>query len=180
MTVPMYIAESAPPDMRGRLVTFNNLFITGGQFAAGVVDGVFSYDKTNGWRYGSNFYNVLSQFPVLDIRSKKKSLAFLMGTGTVWYVVATSYFLQNTNIKFYSNRFMLGLAGIPSLIQFFGFIFMPESPRWLVGKDREFEARNASFASIRYENNVISLLASDKNVHKNEEVFLCGFGFFRF
>ncbi len=51
MTVPMYIAESAPPDLRGQLVTFNNVFITGGQFAAGVVDGIFSYDKTNGWRY---------------------------------------------------------------------------------------------------------------------------------
>lgn len=50
MTVPMYIAESAPPALRGRLVTFNNLFITGGQFAAGVVDGAFSYDTTNGWR----------------------------------------------------------------------------------------------------------------------------------
>ena len=51
MTVPMYIAESAPPTMRGRLVTFNNIFITGGQFVAGIVDGAFSYDKTNGWRY---------------------------------------------------------------------------------------------------------------------------------
>ena len=51
---------------------------------------------------------------------------------------------------------MLGLAGIPSVIQFLGFMFMPESPRWLVGKDREFEARNASFASIRYDNDVIT------------------------
>ena len=50
MTVPVYIAECAPMHMRGRLVTLNNLFITGGQCVASVVDGAFSYDKENGWR----------------------------------------------------------------------------------------------------------------------------------
>ena len=49
MTVPMYVAESAPPHMRGQLVTFNNVFITGGQFIAAVIDGLFS-DVKNGWR----------------------------------------------------------------------------------------------------------------------------------
>lgn len=36
-------------------------------------------------------------------------------------------------------RFMLGFAGIPSLLQMIGFIFMPESPRYLclTGKDSE-------------------------------------------
>ena len=50
MTVPIYIAECAPPHLRGRLVTINNLFITGGQFIASILDGAFSYDKVNGWR----------------------------------------------------------------------------------------------------------------------------------
>ena len=76
---------------------------------------------------------------------------------------------------------MLGLAGIPSLIQFLGFMFMPESPRWLVGKDREFEARNASFASIRYDNDVITYLLSNyvSLVNGNEEVLFSVFVYFQ-
>ena len=51
MAVPMYIAELAPVHMRGRLVVVNNMFITGGQFVATVIDGAFSYLGINvGWR----------------------------------------------------------------------------------------------------------------------------------
>ena len=49
MSVPVYIAESAGPDMRGRLVTLNTIFITGGQFVASTVCGVFS-SHPDGWR----------------------------------------------------------------------------------------------------------------------------------
>lgn len=51
MTVPVYIAEAAPASVRGKLVTLNTVFITGGQFFASVIDGIFSYDTKNGWRY---------------------------------------------------------------------------------------------------------------------------------
>jgi MFS transporter, SP family, solute carrier family 2 (myo-inositol transporter), member 13 len=49
-TVPMYIAECAPSHLRGRLVTLNNVFITGGQFIASLIAGAFSSDVQNGWR----------------------------------------------------------------------------------------------------------------------------------
>ncbi|XP_066490233.1 proton myo-inositol cotransporter [Tiliqua scincoides] len=87
MTVPVYIAEVAPPHLRGRLVTINTLFITGGQFFASVVDGAFSYLPKGGWRY------------------------------------------------------MLGLSAVPAVIQFFGFLFLPESPRWLIQKGQTQKAR---------------------------------------
>ncbi|TKS73915.1 Proton myo-inositol cotransporter [Collichthys lucidus] len=87
MTVPVYIAEVSPSHQRGQLVTINSLFITGGQFIASVVDGVFSYLSHDGWRY------------------------------------------------------MLGLSVVPAVLQFIGFIFLPESPRWLLQKGRSQEAR---------------------------------------
>jgi SP family myo-inositol transporter-like MFS transporter 13 len=40
-------------------------------------------------------------------------------------------------------RYMLGLAAIPSAIQFVGFLLLPESPRWFVNKGRLDQARSA-------------------------------------
>ncbi|KAK8382803.1 hypothetical protein O3P69_011385 [Scylla paramamosain] len=37
-------------------------------------------------------------------------------------------------------RYMLGLAGLPALLQLIGSAFMPESPRWLISRGRDAEA----------------------------------------
>ncbi|CEG39619.1 proton myo-inositol [Plasmopara halstedii] len=88
VTVPLYIAEVAPSNIRGQLVTLNNACITGGQFFAYVVNALL-VDVAQGW------------------------------------------------------RFMLGLAALPALVQFFGFLMLPETPRYLMTKRRKDEAWNA-------------------------------------
>ena len=50
MTVPIYVAEAAPPSVRGQVVTTYQLFITAGQFIASVMNGAFSYLEKDGWR----------------------------------------------------------------------------------------------------------------------------------
>ena len=51
MSVPLYIAESAPAKIRGKLVVLNFAFIAGGQFLASLVSGIFSNDLWPwGWR----------------------------------------------------------------------------------------------------------------------------------
>jgi SP family myo-inositol transporter-like MFS transporter 13 len=88
MTVPLYISEVSPPAIRGRLVSFNTLLVTGGQFFACVLAAFLSKDP-HGW------------------------------------------------------RLMLGIAAIPAAIQFFGFLLLPESPRYLINAKRKTEAWEA-------------------------------------
>ena len=97
-TVPLYIGECSPADKRGKLITMNNIAITGGQLVAAVTCGVFS-QVTQGWRW------------------------------------------------------MLGLAAGPAILQLLGFIIMPESPRYLVSKNKiqEAERELSTLRGIHYQ-----------------------------
>ncbi|XP_064795086.1 proton myo-inositol cotransporter-like [Oncorhynchus masou masou] len=114
MTVPVYIAETSPPHLRGQLVTVNTLFITGGQFTASIIDGAFSYLRHDGWRY------------------------------------------------------MLGLSMVPAVLQFVGFLFLPESPRWLIQKGLTQKARRV-LSQIRGNQNIDEEYDSIKNSIEEED-----------
>src|SRR5215213_7273769 len=65
-------------------------------------------------------------------------------------------------------RLMLGLAVVPALVMLFGMLFMPETPRWLVAKDREPEAREILRRS-RDEAAVEKEIHDIKSVERQEE-----------
>lgn len=50
MIVPTYLAECAPPSIRGRIIAINSILITGGQVIAYSVDAAF-YSLPHGWRW---------------------------------------------------------------------------------------------------------------------------------
>ncbi len=53
VTCPLYLAEIAPADRRGRMVTINELMIVTGQFLAFLVNAILDHviDHTSVWRY---------------------------------------------------------------------------------------------------------------------------------
>lgn len=86
LTVPLYLSEIAPTQIRGAISSLNQLMITVGILAAYIVNAILA--PSGAWRW------------------------------------------------------MLGLAVIPSIVLLIGMYFMPETPRWLVSRNREDEARD--------------------------------------
>ena len=96
---PMYIAEIAPPKMRGRMVSFNQL---------NIVIGISVAFFTN--------------YLILNLGQSDLSWA------------------QTLKLDEHNWRWMLGLETIPALLYFVGLFFVPESPRWMVMKNRQQDA----------------------------------------
>ncbi|WP_238015688.1 sugar porter family MFS transporter [Dactylosporangium sp. AC04546] len=85
LVVPTYIAEMAPRQVRGRLVSLQQLMITVGIFVSYLVG--FAFSSSAGWRW------------------------------------------------------MLGLAVVPAAAMLLGLLTLAESPRWLLARGRDDEAR---------------------------------------
>uniref|UniRef100_A0AAR2LFT8 Major facilitator superfamily (MFS) profile domain-containing protein n=1 Tax=Pygocentrus nattereri TaxID=42514 RepID=A0AAR2LFT8_PYGNA len=65
-------------------------------------------------------------------------------------------------------RYMLGLSAVPALVQFFGFLFLPESPRWLIQKGLTQKARRV-LSQIRGNQNIDEEYDSIKSSIEEEE-----------
>ena len=79
----------------------------------------------------------LSEVAPTEIRGAVASLNQLMIVSGILSAFIVNYALSESA----AWRWMLGLAAIPSAILLIGMLFMPETPRWLVSKDRDEEAR---------------------------------------
>ncbi|CAB1317019.1 unnamed protein product [Coregonus sp. 'balchen'] len=65
-------------------------------------------------------------------------------------------------------RYMLGLSVVPAVLQFVGFLFLPESPRWLIQKGLTQKARRV-LSQIRGNQNIDEEYDSIKNSIEEEE-----------
>jgi sugar porter (SP) family MFS transporter len=79
----------------------------------------------------------LSEMAPTEVRGALSALNQLMIVTGILVAYMVNYALANTE----AWRWMLGLAFVPSLVLLIGMYFAPETPRWLVSKDRDDEAR---------------------------------------
>lgn len=73
-------------------------------------------------------------------------------------------------------RLMLGLSGVPAVVMFVGFLFMPESPRWFVFRGRTEQAKEV-LRKIRHPEEVVSELQNivrDHQEQKKSTICVCG------
>ena len=128
---PMYIAEIAPPESRGKLVSFNQLNIVIGISLA----------------FFSNY--------------------FILSLGD-----SSANWVETLGIADNNWRWMLGVEVIPAVFYFFGLYVVPESPRWLLMKNRDAEAKEVMLKFQSAEHVQIDIdavkesLALDKNKTK--------------
>jgi sugar porter (SP) family MFS transporter len=106
----------------------------------------------------------LSEIAPTEIRGAISSLNQLMITVGILLAFIVNALLANSE----AWRWMLGLAVIPSLILLVGMYFMPETPRWLVSRGREDEARDVLMRS-RSEQEAENEIREIKEVEREEE-----------
>ncbi|MGI8909469.1 MAG: sugar porter family MFS transporter [Rubrobacteraceae bacterium] len=80
----------------------------------------------------------LSEIAPTEIRGAISSLNQLMIVTGILVAYIVNALLASSG----AWRLMLGLAVIPSIVLLIGMYFMPETPRWLVSRDRDDEARD--------------------------------------
>jgi sugar porter (SP) family MFS transporter len=111
---PMYIAEIAPAQMRGRLVSINQLTIVVGILAAQI---------TNWWL----------------VRNLGSEMIAAIGANAS--AAVKDEFIRNSWFGQMGWRWMFGLTAAPSALFLLGMFLVPESPRWLAKNGQRERAR---------------------------------------
>jgi sugar porter (SP) family MFS transporter len=111
---PMYIAEIAPAQMRGKLVSINQLTIVIGVLAAQLIN----------WSLARNLGVQIEHALGLDAT-----------------VAAKDEFIRNSWYGQSGWRWMFAITAIPSALFLAGMFFVPESPRWLAKNGKSDNAR---------------------------------------
>lgn len=99
-----------------------------------------------------------------------QQLAIVIG---ILIAFISNYFIADSNYHFISTqnqwRFMLGAALIPSLIFFILLLFVPESPRWLLFRNRDDFAEKIFGKIYKAEEADNELLSVKSDVNQNRE-----------
>ena len=72
---------------------------------------------------------------------------------------------------FQSCRAMLGLAAVPSITQLIGFLFLPESPRWLVRHGKHEQAKQVLMKMVG-EEDAISEYSKIQHAEEEQKILL--------
>ncbi|GGE40153.1 putative metabolite transport protein CsbC [Pullulanibacillus camelliae] len=106
----------------------------------------------------------LSEMAPTHIRGSLASLNQLMITIGILIAYIINYIFTASE----GWRWMLGLAALPAVIMLIGTAFMPESPRWLIKRNREDEARRVmAFTHATHE--IDKEVDEMKETEKNQE-----------
>ncbi len=106
----------------------------------------------------------LSEIAPTEIRGAISSLNQLMIT----VGILTAFIVNSALASLGAWRWMLGLALIPSVVLLVGMYVMPETPRWLVSRGRDDEARDVLLRS-RNEEETEQEIQDIKEVEREEE-----------
>ena len=103
----------------------------------------------------TNVPTYIAEIAPIHLRGALITISFVFIVGGQLVAAILAGVLAEILPETVSWRYMLGIAAVPGTIQFIGFLFMPESPRWLIQKGRNEEA-TAALKKIRGHDQVMS------------------------
>lgn len=148
---PLYLSEIAPQSVRGALISMYQLMITIGIVVAFLSD---------------TFFATYADLQPLATEISHSISSLAGGRGQM---VIEGYFAVPW-------RWMLGVIAIPAVLMFLGMLLLPESPRWLVLKQRTDQALKVLRRLASSEQEASRELAEIENSLKVEQK---GFSLFR-